>query len=144
MNRPGSKELLYLTQLAYTGDFIVPTPCWVSYIPHAQLIGKTVKKIPTSFNEEWRLSSSALRSQLMTFLRLPPPLIYLCYANTNYPGNPDGSSYSADQLRSIADVVRDHNLLVISDKIYSDLRIDGNDHHFIQKERSYLMEYLHG
>ena len=32
---PGSKELMFLLQLVFYGDIILPTPCWVSYVPQA-------------------------------------------------------------------------------------------------------------
>ena len=36
---PGSKELMFLLQLVFYGEIIVPTPCWVSYVPQAQILG---------------------------------------------------------------------------------------------------------
>ena len=37
---PGSKELMFLLQLVYYGDIILPTPCWVSYAPQAKIVGR--------------------------------------------------------------------------------------------------------
>jgi len=39
---PGSKELIFILQLAYYGDLIIPTPSWVSYSPQAQIVGRHV------------------------------------------------------------------------------------------------------
>ena len=36
---PGTKELMFLVQLAYYGDLVIPTPSWVSYAPQAQILG---------------------------------------------------------------------------------------------------------
>jgi aspartate aminotransferase len=36
---PGSKELMFLLQLVYYGEVVIPTPAWVSYAPQAQIIG---------------------------------------------------------------------------------------------------------
>ena len=39
---PGSKELLFILQLAYYGDLLIPRPSWVSYAPQARIIGRSV------------------------------------------------------------------------------------------------------
>ena len=44
---PGSKELIFILQLVYYGDLIIPTPSWVSYSPQAQIVGRKVLWIKT-------------------------------------------------------------------------------------------------
>ena len=44
---PGSKELMFILQMVYYGDLILPTPCWVSYVPKAKIIGRNIKLIHT-------------------------------------------------------------------------------------------------
>ena len=109
---PGSKELIFLAQLCFDGDLLVPTPCWVSYSPQARLTGTRVVRLPASFEERWRLSAQRLdahcagdggRSRLMIL---------------NYPGNPDGLTYSDAELRDIAAICRKHDIVVVSDEIY--------------------------
>mgnify|MGYP006201520709 CR=1 FL=1 len=39
---PGSKELLFLLQLVYYGELVIPTPSWVSYAPQARIIGRNI------------------------------------------------------------------------------------------------------
>ncbi len=39
---PGSKELMFILQLAYYGDLLIPSPSWVSYEPQAKIIGRNV------------------------------------------------------------------------------------------------------
>jgi len=41
---PGSKELIFLTQLAYAGELLVPSPSWVSYAPQARIIGRRSRR----------------------------------------------------------------------------------------------------
>jgi aspartate aminotransferase len=43
---PGSKELMFILQLIYYGDLVIPTPAWVSYEPQAQIIGRQVQRLP--------------------------------------------------------------------------------------------------
>jgi aspartate aminotransferase len=43
----------------------------------------------------------------------------------NYPGNPDGGSYSPDELKELADVARKYNVILLSDEIYGPLHHEG-------------------
>ena len=119
---PGSKELMFILQMVYYGDLLLPTPCWVSYAPQAKIIGRNTKLIPTSFDTHWRITPN----QLKTFLEaendpFKPRLMIL-----NYPSNPDGGTYSSDELKKIAAIARKHELIILSDEIYGQLNFKGN------------------
>jgi aspartate aminotransferase len=118
---PGSKMLMYLLQLSFNGETIVPTPCWVSYVPQAQLIGHPVHLINTRFEDKWHMSANMLaqlcEGQGKTYR---PRLLIL-----NYPGNPDGGTYSADELKNIAAVARKHEIIILSDEIYAQMQHRG-------------------
>lgn len=116
---PGSKELMFLLQVCYYGDLIVPTPCWVSYSPQAQIVGRQVVSIPTSFENDWRLQPESLR-QLCQEDPGRPRLVIL-----NYPGNPEGGTYSQQTLKEIAEVAREYDLIILSDEIYGQLTHSG-------------------
>ena len=45
---PGTKELMFLVQLVYYGDLVIPTPSWVSYAPQAHIIGRHIRWLPTT------------------------------------------------------------------------------------------------
>jgi aspartate aminotransferase len=109
---PGSKELMFLTQLAFGGQLVLPTPCWVSYGPQARIAGRDVARIPTSASARWRLTGE----QLAEFCALEPGRPRLLILN--YPGNPDGDTYTATELESIAAAARQHGVIVLSDEIY--------------------------
>lgn len=116
---PGSKELMFLLQVCYYGDLVVPTPCWVSYSPQAQIVGRQVVSIPTSFENEWRLQPDSLR-QLCEQDPGRPRLVIL-----NYPGNPEGGTYSQKTLKEIAEVAREYDIIILSDEIYGKLTHSG-------------------
>lgn len=119
---PGSKILLYTAMAAFTkADVLVPVPSWVSYIPQAQLAGHNVIKIPTFFAERWRLMPDALEKAVKSKKDAAVPSILIL----NYPGNPDGLTYSSAELAALADVVRKHDILVLSDEIYALLHHNG-------------------
>ncbi|MBZ0271197.1 aminotransferase class I/II-fold pyridoxal phosphate-dependent enzyme [bacterium] len=116
---PGSKELMFLLQLAYYGDIVIPTPCWVSYAPQAQIVGRHVRYIETSFEDKWRLRPESLEKLCK---RDPgrPRIVIL-----NYPGNPEGATYSDNTLRGLAEVAHEYGVIVLSDEIYGMLNFQG-------------------
>lgn len=118
---PGSKELMFLLQLVYYGELIVATPCWVSYIPQATIIGRRVSLIHTNFEGGWRVSAEMLERHCEGEEDEYRPRILIL----NYPGNPEGSSYSATDLEELAQVARKFHVVLLSDEIYGQLHHDG-------------------
>jgi aspartate aminotransferase len=107
---PGSKELLFLIQLATDLPLLLPNPSWVSYAPQAKILQKEVFWIPT--NKDWLLDPI----QLEEFLKenqIDGGLLVL-----NYPNNPSGAAANMDQYSDLVPILRKHNILVISDEIY--------------------------
>ena len=47
---PGSKELAFYLQLSYYGELVLQSPCWLSYIPQAQMLGRNVRIIRSKLN----------------------------------------------------------------------------------------------
>ncbi|HCM77321.1 MAG TPA: aspartate aminotransferase, partial [Cytophagales bacterium] len=116
---PGSKELLYIAQLCFDGDLLVPAPSWVSYAPQAQITGKQSLWIDTSGSQKKMLDATSLEAYCEKHPKRKFMLIL------NYPSNPTGASYSSDELKALADVARKYELLVISDEIYGELMHNG-------------------
>ena len=118
---PGSKELMFILQLVFYGDILIPSPCWVSYQPQADIIGRKVKFISTSYDERWRI----MPQHLLDFLKKEndpgrPRLLIL-----NYPGNPEGQTYSKDELKAIANIARKNKIIILSDEIYGRIHHEG-------------------
>lgn len=115
---PGSKELMFLFQLALEADLVLPAPSWVSYEPQARMLGRRVSWLPTPAGD-WRLQADELER--------------LCAAEPdrarvlalNYPSNPTGLNFTRGELEALADVCRRHGVLVISDEIYFQLTTDA-------------------
>lgn len=118
---PGSKELLYLVQLVADADVLLPTPCWVSYAPQAHLAGRRVVRLPTRFEDRWRLQPDQLARACATGGSRRRLLII------NSPGNPEGLGYQRDELAALAAVAREHGVVILSDEIYGPLH-HGDDH----------------
>ncbi|MCP5118370.1 MAG: aminotransferase class I/II-fold pyridoxal phosphate-dependent enzyme [bacterium] len=116
---PGSKELMFLLQLVYYGDLLIPTPSWVSYAPQAQIIGRRVQWVPTLKSNGWRLLPDELE-RLCTPDPDRPRIVIL-----NYPNNPTGLSYAEDELKGLAEVARRFKVILLSDEIYGELHHRG-------------------
>ena len=118
---PGSKELMFLLQLVYYGDIILPTPCWVSYAPQAKIIGRNIRLIHTTFENKWLITPEQLENYLSAENdKYKPRLLVL-----NYPSNPHGGTYSSQQLQPIAKIAQKHEMIILSDEIYGQLHHEG-------------------
>ena len=116
---PGSKELLFLLQLVFYGDLVIPAPAWVSYAPQARIIGRQVRMVPTSRENGWRLTPENL-ARICAEDEGRPRILVL-----NYPSNPTGLSFDETQLKAIAEIARKHQLVVVSDEIYGEVHHNG-------------------
>ncbi len=119
MVSPGSKELLFLLQLVYYGDLVIPTPSWVSYSPQAAIIGRRVNWVKTHPENDWRLTPEELESLCIMDPERPRIVVI------NYPANPTGATYTAERLKKIAEVARKYNVILLSDEIYGELHHQG-------------------
>lgn len=118
----GGSEAIDLTIRAVVqpGDeVIIPEPCFVCYEPITQLTGGVPVHIATRAEDQFRLIADQLRAAITPRTKL---LIF------PYPNNPTGAVMSAAEMEEIAAVLRETNVLVLSDEIYSELTY-GLDRH---------------
>ena len=123
----GATEAIYASLFAIInkGDqVLIPTPTFPLYEVIVNLLGGEAINIDTSDND-FVLSPDALKKALADHDHVKAIVL-------NYPSNPTGVTYSADQLKAIADVLADTDLVVIADEIYSEL-IYGGHHTSIAK-----------
>ena len=118
---PGSKELMFLLQLVYYGELMVPTPCWVSYTPQARILGRHVSLIHTTYESQWRVTAEQLEQHCKQEEDDFRPRILVL----NYPGNPEGCSYDSSALEELAEVARRFQVILLSDEIYGQLHHRG-------------------
>ncbi len=122
---PGSKELMFLLQLTYFGDLVIPAPSWVSYAPQAKIIGRHIFFMPTSFENNWHLTPQELH-RLCEIEKGKPRLLIL-----NYPLNPTGTTISVEHLKELAEIADKNRVVLLSDEIYGKIHHDGNHHSII-------------
>ena len=113
---PGTKELMFLLQMLFDGEVILPTPSWVSYEPQAILGRNKVHWVETIRENNWFPTSSniekiILRNKKKNYLLL-----------LNSPNNPSGQI--CENLDEISKTVKKYNILVLSDEIYSELSFE--------------------
>lgn len=100
-------------------EVLVPEPSYVSYSPSVIFAGGTPVGVQTLAKDEFRLTAEAVRAAITPktkALILP------------YPNNPTGGIMRKEDLEAIAEVVREHEIMVISDEIYSELTYGGIKH----------------
>ncbi len=119
---PGSKELMFILQLVYYGDLVIPTPSWVSYAPQAHIVGRHVHWLQTIEENKWLLTPDELERHCQSDPSKPRIVIL------NYPNNPTGCTYSDQQLQDLAEVARKYHIILLSDEIYGELNFSGAHH----------------
>ncbi|MCB1689743.1 MAG: aminotransferase class I/II-fold pyridoxal phosphate-dependent enzyme [Halioglobus sp.] len=116
---PGSKELMFILQLVYYGELVIPTPSWVSYAPQAHIIGRQIKWLETDASNHWKVTPQNLEKLCATDPDRPRLIIL------NYPSNPHGYTYCNEELEAIAAVTRKYRILVLADEIYGEVHFTG-------------------
>ena len=116
----GSEAIdIALRAMVNPGDeVLIPQPSYVSYEPCAVLAGAKPVIIPLKAENEFRLTAQELLDAITEktkILILP------------YPNNPTGAIMEKEDLEAIAEVVKEHDLFVITDEIYAELTY-GNKH----------------
>ncbi|PRX27978.1 aminotransferase [Orenia metallireducens] len=106
-------------------EVLLPEPCYVSYEPSALLAGGKVVRIKTRAEDNFKLRAKDLREAITPKSKV----LVLCY-----PSNPTGATMDKADLEEIAEVVKEHNLIVLSDEIYSRLTYEGEHTSFATLE----------
>ena len=115
---PGSKELMFLLQIIFDGEIILPAPSWVSYAPQAILGRNKIQLIQTSRENNWFPSGSEIEKIILKNRNKN----YLLFLNS--PNNPSGQI--CKNLKEISEITNKYNLIILSDEIYSELSFEEN------------------
>ena len=115
---PGTKELMFLLQLLFDGDILLPAPSWVSYAPQALLGRNKVHWIITTSENNWFPRPEEIEKVILK----NKDKNYLLFLNS--PNNPSGQI--CNNLKEISAIAKKYNILILSDEIYSELSFDEN------------------
>lgn len=115
-------------------EVLVVEPCFVCYAPIVRMCGGVPVSVPTEMKDNFKLKADLLKEKITpkTKLLILP-----------YPNNPTGAVMTREDLEPIAEVLRDTNIVVLSDEIYAALTY-GKKHVSIaqldgMKERTLLI-----
>ena len=109
-------DIGFRTMLDPGDEVIIPEPCYVSYLPCVKLAGGVPVRLPLEEKDQFKLTKEKLLSAITDktkILVLP------------FPNNPTGAILNREELQIIADIVKEHDLFVMSDEIYSELNYEG-------------------
>lgn len=99
-------------------EVLVVEPCFVCYAPLVELMGGVPVSVPTRIENNFKLTVDDLRGKITErtkILILP------------FPNNPTGAIMTKEDLEPIAELLRDTNIIVLTDEIYSELTY-GREH----------------
>ncbi len=119
---PGATLAIFVAiqALIHTGDeVIIFDPCYDSYGPSVQLVGGKAIHIPLSapeFSVDWNRVKDAINHNTRMIV-------------VNTPHNPSGAIWSAQDWLNLIDLIRDKNIVVLSDEVYEHLVFDGQKHY---------------
>ena len=105
-------DITMRTLLAPGDEVIIPTPCFVCYEPLARMAGAVPVIVETRNEDKFKLTPEALEAAITDKTKM------LVLA---YPNNPTGAIMDENDLEKIAQILRDRQIIVLSDEIYAEL-----------------------
>ena len=123
-----TKQAIFETILATINEgdeVLMPNPSWVTYEPCVVMAGGKAVPVMTKEEDEWRMTPEAV-DKLVT-----PKTKMILF---NSPSNPCGAVETHDDIKGLADIAKDRNLLVLSDEVYEKIIFDGLKHYSIAAE----------
>ncbi len=93
-------------------EVLIPVPSYIAYSPIVSINGGKTVPVPTSADRQFKLTAEALKAQLTPRSRI----IML-----NYPNNPTGAVMTHEDWLPVIEVIKEHDLIVLSDEVYCEL-----------------------
>jgi len=115
---PGTKELMFLTQIAFKGEVLLPAPSWVSYQPQAIIAKNKTHWIETTSSSNWFPTAENLENKIKS-IKNKNLMLFI-----NSPNNPSGTV--CNNLEEIAKIAEKYKLIILSDEIYSHLTFNND------------------
>ena len=115
----GAMEGLMLSMMVLLNpgdEILVPDPCFPNYFGQASIVGATAVPVPTYEEHEYRIQPADIAKAIT-----PKTKAILL----NSPCNPTGAVLTREDVLAIAEIVKKHNLWVLSDEPYDSIVYDG-------------------
>ena len=112
-------DLAFRATLEPGDEVIIPQPCFVSYEPCVKMAGGVPVPIALQEKNEFRLQPEELEAAITPKTKA----LFI-----SYPNNPTGAIMEKEDLEKLVPIILEHDLLVITDEIYSELTYGGKEH----------------
>jgi aspartate aminotransferase len=124
----GAKQCLANIMLSVINpgdEVIIPAPFWVTYVEIVKLAEGIPVIVETSIDSDFKITAQQLENAIT------PKTKMLLYSS---PCNPTGSVYTEQELKSLVDVLKNKDILIVSDEIYEHINFDSKHHSIAQFE----------
>lgn len=111
-------------------EVILPSPCYLGYEPIIKLLGAKVVLVDTT-KTHLIPTPQAIKAAIT---KKTKAVLF------NYPTNPTGKTLTYEQIKGLAEMLKDEDIFIVTDEIYSENVYDGPHHSFL--EFPYLREKL--
>lgn len=110
-------DIGFRTMLDPGDEVIIPEPCFVSYLPCVKMAGGVPVHLPLEEKDQFKLT----KEKLLSAITEKTKVVVL-----PFPNNPTGAIMTKEELQIIADIIKEKDLFVMSDEIYSELSYQGD------------------
>lgn len=110
-------DIGFRTMLDPGDEVIIPEPCFVSYVPCVTMAGGVPVRLPLEEKDQFKLT----KEKLLSAITEKTKMVVL-----PFPNNPTGAVMTKEELQIVADVIKEKDLFVMSDEIYSELSYQGD------------------
>jgi aminotransferase len=109
-------DIAFRSMLDPGDEVIIPEPCFVSYLPCVKMAHGTPVRLALEEKDKFKLT----KEKLLSAITEKTKIVVL-----PFPNNPTGAVMTAEELQIIADIIKERDLFVLSDEIYSELSYQG-------------------
>lgn len=110
-------DICFRTMLDPGDEVIIPEPCFVSYVPCVTMAGGVPVRLPLEEKDQFKLT----KQKLLSAITEKTKMVVL-----PFPNNPTGAIMTREELQIVADIIKEKDLFVMSDEIYSELSYQGD------------------
>jgi len=118
----GALALCLLVTITPGDEVLLQDPQWLNYFSQIKFCGGMPILVPVYEENEFKVSSESIKKRITNRTKI---------LMLNSPNNPTGAVLDYDDLKDIARLVKEYDLLVVSDEVYSTFVYDGVKHHSI-------------
>lgn len=118
----GGLALALMVSLSPGDEVLIQDPQWLNYYSQVRFFGGVPVPVPVIEKNGFRLMAEDIEKRITSKSKV---------LMINSPNNPTGAVLEYEDLEAISNLAKKHDLMVITDEVYSTLLYDGMEHHSI-------------